>query len=494
MNRAVAVGRGPYVGEHAFIFAVIFVAVVVGVALAIEPILALVPVAGLMSVWLLVDGRARVGFILFGGLFVFQQSQDLDVSKLAFLALFVVAFVGALLDVRGLSQTEAYRRARPLMSASIALVVIAVVSAGVAYTHHTPLASAWLRDVAPYLLFAAVPVLALDAQASLSRRGLLAFVIVAGGVGGLAFAVEWLDRRGIAEFQAESFGLASQFLAAAVFAYGMSAALQAGQRRWLIASGLALAMLLVTGTRTNLALLVAPLVIVVGARRLRMRRLIRLVFVAPVAIAITLVCVVVVLWAVDADQEQLFDRVTLSQSSGTAIDQSYVERVRQLHAAWDVFADNPILGAGPGTAFEWREFDGRLVSGYVLDSTVTLPAKFGVVGVLAILWVLYAYWLLIRSLRAYRDPTVAELALIGYFGVMLATIPFYTPFEDKGFALGLMLLLALVLQETNESPSARFTLHRSLPDEPRLAPHPGPARFPRSPSRRAPGSTYASGR
>ena len=87
----------------------------------------------------------------------------------------------------------------------------------------------------------------------------------------IAFAVTWLERRSIATvgFDAARLGLASIYVPAALFAYGIAVTLHEGARRakWLFLAGLVLALLVATGTRATLVLLVVPLAIAFGARR-----------------------------------------------------------------------------------------------------------------------------------------------------------------------------------------------------------------------------------
>ena len=71
----------------------------------------------------------------------------------------------------------------PWLAASAAIAALIVVSFAVARLNGTPFPD-WLRDIAGYALFASVPVFALDAQASASRRLLVAMLVVADVLGG----------------------------------------------------------------------------------------------------------------------------------------------------------------------------------------------------------------------------------------------------------------------------------------------------------------------
>jgi O-antigen ligase len=421
--------------------------VVAGLALEIKPFLGLVPIAALASALLLVSGRARILFVLFGGLFILQSEQSLDKSKMAFLAVFSVAFLGAYLNTRRMYQTPAYRLARPLLTASTALVALIGLSLAVAHAFQTPLVGAWLRDAAPYLLFASAPIFALDAQASLSKRQLVALLVAAGAIGAIAFAVYWLHRRGIANLQASRIGLASHFVPAALFAYAMSATLQARRTRWLILAASVFALLLVTGTRTTLVLVVAPIFIALGARRYRASRSVRLALIGPVAIAVTLGLGFAVVRASGGNEANLSKRISILKSTGGETDASYNERLQQTRVAWDTFKAHPVVGHGPGTAFEWQTQNRIDVSSFLLDTPLTLPAKFGIAGLGVLALVIAKYWSFCKALSRRREPGIAYLALLGYLAVVVASVPGSSPFEDKGFSFGLILVLALALHE-----------------------------------------------
>jgi hypothetical protein len=432
--------------------AAVAIAVVMGAVLTVEPVIALLPVAVLVGALLLVDGRARVVFVVFGGIAVFQQGDELTPLKAMFLMGFLVASAGAVMHLEGLMSTQAYRLLRPLLAASVAVGVLLVVSGGVAYAHGTPLASLWLRDIAPYALFAAAPVFALDAWSAFSYRALVRLLVAAGLLGAVAFAVTWLQRRGIADFALARIGLATHFLPAGLFAYAMSLALDAKRLRWLAVAGFTLALLLATGTRSSLALLAAPLAIAFGARRAIAQRSIRLFVFVPITILLTLAAVAAVLHFSDADQADVSRRIEAFRTSGTGMDNSYIERLRQTSVAWDTFKDDIVFGAGPGTIFQWVTVDRRLISSYLLDTPATFPAKFGLVGLLVLAFVLVKYVSFIRMVGRERVNDGTYFMLVGYAAIAVASTLFYSPLEDKGFAFTLILIVALALHHRPREP------------------------------------------
>jgi O-antigen ligase len=435
--------------DLAVALAVIAVSVLVGASIVANPMLAFAPFALLGGAVLLTDGRARTLFVVFGGMLLLQRPGDLDMSKLAFLAACAVAFAGALANVQNLRDSPAYEAARPLLAGSVAVMALAGISLGVAYAGGTPLKE-WLRDIAPYALFASVPIFALDAQASFGVRRLRHLLVAAGVLGVTAWAVEWLQRRSIADFDASRIAVASLFVPAALFAYAMASALHDRAKRlvWLLVATATLAVLFSTGTRTTLALVVIPLAIAVLVRRERLKRAMRLIALGPLAAVLTIGAAVAVITVTGANMKYLNERLALVTATADAErDLSYNDRVEQSRVALDAFKGHPILGAGPGTRFAWETHDGRQVSDFILDTPMTFPAKFGALGLLILLFLVAKYLAFARRLGRGRPPTVAYLTLLGYLVVVAVLALTAPPFEDKGLSFGLLLILALALAE-----------------------------------------------
>jgi hypothetical protein len=168
----------------------------------------------------------------------------------------------------------------------------------------------------------------------------------------------------------------------------------------------------------------------------------------PIALVLTLALAQGVIAATGANQDVLQRRLEIFSSSGDIEkDASYKDRLTQARVAWDTFKENPLLGAGAGTAFEWKPQGLPRTSSPVLDTPVTFPAKFGLIGLAAALLVVAKYWSFMKILARRRVPTVAHLALAGYLAVAVGLTTLVSPLEDKGLSFGLILALALVLRE-----------------------------------------------
>lgn len=434
------------------------IAAACGVALALEPRLAPLPVAAIASVALVLSARVRVVVVVFGALTVFQSSDELTLPKLGYSMALVVAVGAILWRLPYLSRTAAYTDLKPMLRASVVTMGLIACSLPVAHLNGVPFTS-WLRDIAPYVMVASAPLFALDAQASMSARSLRRLLVAGGTLGALAFTVRWLTNRQITDLSFVPVGLPTLLLASTVFAYGIAVLLHGNQRRlaWAALTAFVLAMLVSTGTRTSLVLLLAPLAIVVGSRRRFAQRSVRLVVAAPLVAVLVFLGVEVVVRATNADRDALAARTSLLLSTGDRrADMSYIDRLAQTAAAWDAFRSSPVLGTGPGKPIVWTDSLGREQSWTVIDSPVSFLTKFGLIGLIAAAFLAAGYVATVRRLSARTGArTVSQLALVGYGAVIVGWSLLQNPYEDKGFAIGLILLLAVASREAADAPTSR---------------------------------------
>jgi O-antigen ligase len=245
-------------------------------------------------------------------------------------------------------------------------------------------------------------------------------------------------------------------LGAALFSYAIAIALTDERARvlWLAIAGAVLFGYLITGTRTSLVFLAAPLAILVGARRGFARRSGRLLLVIPLIALLIGLGTVSFVERTSADREVLESRIELLLSTGDTSDLSFVSRQAQGEAAWAAFAENPIFGIGAGVPFEWRDPVEGIVRTVDVDSPFGYVAKFGFLGLAPLALLI---WSFVRFLQRSREKTgertVAQFALIGFAGVFVAFWTLGAPFADKGLASGFLLLLALALNELAYAPN-----------------------------------------
>ncbi|MGH3134085.1 MAG: O-antigen ligase family protein [Gaiellaceae bacterium] len=430
--------------------------------------LALLPAALLASLPLVLSARVRVVVVVFGALTVFQSSDELTTSKLLYLFGLAVAFGAVVFRLPRLVDSRAYHDLAPMLRASVVTFGLVAASLPVSMLNDVP-QKAWLRDVAPYILVACAPLFALDAQASMTARALRRLLVVGGTLGALGFTVTWLTNRAIADLSFIPVGLPTFLLAATAFTYGTSMFLHGNRRRfaWVVFTSLVFAMLLSTGTRTTLVLLAAPLVIAFGSQHRLAQRSLRLAVAVPVAALLVVFGAQGVVHVTNANREALSARADLLFSTGEKReDRSYIDRLAQTSATWDLFRSSPIAGVGPGTPIVWSDSFNVVHASTTVDSPLSFLAKFGLLGLIAAGLLVAGFVSMLRRLRARTvKPTVIQLALVGYGAIVVGWSLLQNPYDDKGLAIGLILLLAVATREAEDATRARQQSEQRTSDE-----------------------------
>jgi hypothetical protein len=423
------------------------VTVASGAALVTSPRLALIPVFAVLTAGLLASAQLRILLVIFGGLLALQSSQSFSLVKLAYLILVGIAALGALGQRVHIASPAVNRCVRPLLAVSAVVGTLVLVASVVAISGGTPVTNV-IRDASPYVLLAATPLFAIDAATHARREFLVRVFVVAGILAALSFAVSWIERRHLASLPITRLLFPSTGLAVAIIAYAFAAAQESIRRRgaWLALGGVLIALLLLTGTRTNLLVFVVPLAMTLASRpdAARIVRLGLRVVVVGLIIIVTSKAVGTV-GGVDvthaAQRLASVSRIFHDQVAS----QSLNERVQESHLAWRTFRGSPLLGVGLGHTFVWRDQFGAMHSSFTLDSSFVFLAKFGLLGVSALILLVITAFDLRRRLPAKIRGGRAYLALLGYASFWLISLPLNLPFEDKGFGLAMIALLALLL-------------------------------------------------
>jgi O-antigen ligase len=442
--------RASFAGDVLAFGVGVFAALEIGLAVTFKPTAAVLPLALLGGLLLLVDARMRILFVVFGGLLTLQSSSGVGSLKLLYLAGVFVSFAGALFKFSQSRDLSIRAFVAPLLRVTAAMSALIAISFLVAHGHGV-LRVDWLRDVAPYVLFALAPIFALDAQWAFRRHTIVRLLVVAGLVATASFSTDWLEQRHIAHLPFSQFALSSFFFPAALFAFAVASALHARARRirWLFLAALVFALLVVTGTRSTLILAVAPVAVAFAARRQLSARFIRLVLLAPAAVLVIAVAVVSVVQVTHASTSIISKRITILKETGTSSDASYKDRQAATRAARDVFYAHPFFGSGPGTYFNWQVTNGEQRSEFIVDSPVSFPAKFGVVGLAVVLFLMLEYGSFMKAAFRFDHPRPETLALAAFAALAVLDSFLTNPLEDKGFTLGLVLLLALVFRTSD---------------------------------------------
>jgi hypothetical protein len=418
--------------------------------LAIAPMVAVAPLVVLAASILLLEGRARLPFLVFGGLAALQSSQDVNLLKVAYLAGVGIAVVGAVLRLQqpGAAEGVATAKARPLILVSGLFLVMIGLSFPVAIAYGTS-PDAWLRDGSAYLLFAAAIVVGVDARASYSPRAIVWLLVIAGLVSTLSFTVQWVGSgwRGLADLPLQRLVLASFFLPAAIFTYASVRSMVTGARAsllWLACAAIVAALMLVTGTRSSLLLWIGPVAGLWFYRRHGHRVRVRLLVLSALLVAASLAGLQLAAIGAGTDPGRLLARF---ESIGTLVgnpgwDASLLDRLAQTKAGLQSFLSAPITGVGAGHLFRWMDGFGMAHESFILDAPTAFPAKFGLGGVAI---AVAAAVLMIRwpGAIAARAPAAAA-AWTGFVAIGVTWfLLFGAPWEEKGFSLAVALFVAL---------------------------------------------------
>lgn len=431
------------------------------------------PRAFLSSLW---QGKAalRLIVVIVGGMLALQSSPDVTVPKIAYLAVALVVLAVAAWSTWREGALRDTPVARRWLVMSLALGAILNVSFAVARSEGTPIGD-WARDAVSYALFATVPIFAIDAAKS-TPRGVIVSVFVAVGIlGAFSWASHWILQRSIADLPISRLLFPSAQIPAALYLFAMATAVHKGHkgRRWALLAGLVLGLFLVTGTRSSLLLLAGPLVMMAVNGRERLRTSLRwLVVHGSVAVVIVLAFQAALLLPItvplapsptpstvvgggpSAPPDNLGERFGSIGSliTNPAADPSVRERLAQYESALQLFLRSPLVGVGPGHRIEWTDVSGDRQSAFTADTPIVFLAKFGLVGLIPLGLLVWAYVGLLRGVLRHVGVSAMALTLVGYGVSTLVGLPLGFLIEDKGTSFALILILALSFGELITAP------------------------------------------
>ena len=440
--------------------AVIGLGLWLALTIVVGPVWGFVPMGVVLALLILSNPTVRLAFVVFGALLTLQSSQELSLTKLAYLAGVVLALGAALFSLRNHPGEQTTK----LLTASLLIFALVGISLAVSLLHGNDILL-WLRDAASYLLLGCIPVIAADAAATLQRQTVMAIFIVTGLLSALSFALVWAFNHHVIALPIDRLLYSSLMPASALVAYAFTRAFAGGKHslRWLGVASLVVALVLLTGTRNTTILLIVPLVLLIS-RRIRTSRVRRLMILLAVGLLVG-VTALLLAQASSANISVLFGRFgSLGQILGNPTnDLSFQDRVAQTSVAWQSFLSAPIFGVGLGHPFGWINFAGARVSGTVIDTSVSVLAQFGLVGLVLVILAARLIWAATKTARKIQ-PQIA-LVLTAFISLVACSLLFANLFEDKGFGLALLFLLALLLLprllDRDVLPSAGF-LHQEL--------------------------------
>lgn len=398
-------------------------------------------VLGLMLLGpLLRSARFRLFVVVAGALVAFQVGGD--ALKMGYLALALLCVGNALVRLNTRSEPEV-RAFRPMLA--LAPVVIGYI--GLSYviaSDFGAVPSDWFRDALPYLLVVILPVVGLDAAQDVSYSTLRKMAWWLGAVAGVALAFEWISRRGATE-SVGRFLLASDVFVLFAFCVALVCAATAVNRgRWFWATGFLAACLIVTGSRSNLAMLAVAGVGAIGATRKGRVPLGRMVGIGLglLVVAGGAVLTLGAMFAPDTLAER-WDLLVNVIDGNLAADQSYEIRSIAYDTVHDWWGLHMWFGGGPGHLYTVTTDYYELEQTFNLDTPWMTPAKFGIVGT----GLLTAYLLaIVRGIRGTGGQPHPFYTVGRAFALLMIVRILFSPWlEDKGTALALTLLVAMAV-------------------------------------------------
>jgi hypothetical protein len=438
-----------------WLLAAVAAAAVIGVQIPRYPWLVALVLLPIGALAISSSALARFSFFTFGGLLILQSSAGLGAPKLAYFAGCAVAFTFAFVRVQVLDEPALLPIRRAGVGLSLAWAALVLISFPVAMTNgSTPMD--WLRDAIPYLLIAAVPYIALDVLVDLRRHPASPtperMFVLYGFLASVGFFTNWVTKRGFAELGFEGLFFSTFAVPAAIFSFAVAGALSGPRHRtmWALLATAVLALVLLTGTRSSLILLAAPATVVLGQGGGLVRQIPRIVAYGIMIVAAGSVLYLLLPSSFGIDPAVIAERfLSITDLTGNSVaGQSFGERETVTGLTWEAWKSAPVFGLGPGHLYQWSvPFGTGIASSFTLDSPLSVPAKFGALGLLVYFLTLGGLYALQRYLNAFGPALRVQRDMIrGFLAITICLSLLGSPIDDKGFSFALAFLLILVGQ------------------------------------------------
>ncbi len=392
---------------------------------------------GATSFW----SAAGLGVLVLGGMFTFGSSTEVSSLKVIYAVLLTL--------IASLTAWDHFQRPAPLSKRPAALVlgVVAWLLSGTfaASALLSPLDNAVeaVRQGLSYFLIPISPFLGVQLGWRLSPKLLHIFVLSVGIASSMSFGLDWVARRGVGSIETGRFVLGSPVLSSLAFALGIVLTFHArGIIRLL--GGIAVVIipvaLLITGTRTNLIIVLVVLALIGSRTKFRVPRSGVAWIVLLAAVSVAALGVLAPIFLQDPSFLQVRLRSLLTISSGGVIDdQSFLMRADQYNYAYSIIEQSPWFGKG----FAW-------IPAMFLDTPLATPARIGIIGASLLgVFLLLSMWLVRRAASEF-GPSAFTASARGVAIFVVALLPFGPPVEDRGFALAAILLFAGISSEARE--------------------------------------------
>lgn len=416
------------------------------------PVVLLFPVAALASVFLLTSSTGRLLMLCFGVLVMFGSSVFSAPVRSLFAAMLFVGLPLAVYSI--LQRTYSTRtRLRRYLVPVLLLFAVPFFSLFVAALYATDLMM-WIRDATTFLLIPVGVVYGLDAGLSLRSTTLQKVFSVTGVLGGLGYLLTWLDFRGQLQIAGGVPLLSSSMLVVPVVCMSLALYFTSPSRRryvWAALAAILVLLLAGAGGRSALLYLGAALLVAVTVATRARRGLPRLAILVVVAVIVANGFFRI--YAFFVGPQFLANRFDwFAEASWKAIteDASGQDRVRAYSIMWNAFLEKPLLGNGFG--YDYPSVSATGIELFTLDTPLVYLAKFGLLGT-AVVFLSIAGVMVATVKQAKHSSHRLRVVLMNASAIAawVAILPSGAPTEQKGFGVGLAVLVAMSVAWSRES-------------------------------------------
>lgn len=416
------------------------------------PVILLFPVVVLGSLFLLTTSLGRMLMLCFGILVMFGSSAFSAPVRSLFTIMLFIGLPLAVLSIFQRARSSAINL-RGYWVPILILFAVPFFSLFVAALYSTDLVM-WIRDATTFVLIPVSVVYGLDAGMAVRSITLQRIFGLVGLIGGLGYLLTWLAFRGQVQIPGGVPLLSSSMLVVPVISMYMALYFTSSSRRrymWAAIAAMLVLLLAGAGGRSALIYLGATLLVAVAVATRARGGLPRLAMLF--AVAAIVVSGFYRIYSSFVGPQFLSGRFDwFAEASWEAVteDASGQDRVRAYSIMWNSFLEKPLLGNGFG--YNYPAVSATGIELFTLDSPFVYLAKFGLLGATVVLLSI-AGIVAATFNQAKRGPHRLRVVLMNASAIAawVAILPSGAPTEQKGFGIGLAVLVAMSVAWNRES-------------------------------------------
>ncbi|MDM5340534.1 O-antigen ligase family protein [Fictibacillus enclensis] len=451
----------PVMSKGVEIIVILFVGAFLGFSIPYTLLGALLLIGILFIILLIKNSTYRLLTLVFGSLFVFQSSDGIGIIKVAFLAVIVVITICSIIVCKNYLNQKVYKNITPILISGLLLLIYLFINILLSVLRGNNIIGV-IRDCAPYITLAVSPIIAFDFGLHIKKKNIFFIFILTGIYATISCVYRWVQIRTLPD--AGTLGLASYMLAYAFFTFCFINALKGSKHifLWILISSLSLGGLALTGTRTTfIVLTLGTVILILLGKNIKMSskiwRGIKVLFVFVISCTI---CVFLLMKLVNIDNEVFLERIkminVIFNENQLKADNSIMMRTSQTDAAIQAIKKSPVVGVGSGYVFQSLNYDGSIQNRTSLDTPLSIPAKFGIIGTILLMYFFFRIFLYVLRENKDKKYTLVTYYIMGFLIINLINSLIIPTVEDKGLSIALIILLALVFNEIKATKNILF--------------------------------------